>query len=422
MKSNNVKLTALAAACMLATVSTTVSASDSELLDVLLENGVISNKQHKELKKKYGKKSSASAANVKTKGGIKAKSDDGDFTFQFGGRVMVDAGAVDEDVSEHDSGTEFRRVRMFAKGTLHHDWGYKVQVDYADDEVNLKDAYLKYKPWGVTIGQFKQPLSLEELTSSKYITFMERSLPTVFATSHRIGVGINKGGSNWSAAASIYGGDSADDEDGQEGYGVGARVTFAPIAEKTRAIHLGLAAAQEEPQDDGDDVRFRQRPEFHVTDTRIVDTGTITNVDDTTRYGVEAAGVFGPFSVQAEYLAVDVSRDSGLQDYDFDGSYVSASWFLTGESRPYSAKKGKFGRVKPKNKKYGAWELGLRYSTLDLDDADIQGGEEDNITLGLNWYATPNVRIMANYIDVDADVAGVDDDPNIFAMRAQIDF
>jgi len=310
---------------------------------------------------------------------------------------------------------------MFAKGKLHKEWGYKVQVDYSDDALAIKDAYIKYLPWGVTVGNFKQPIGLEELTSSKYTTFMERSLPAVFATSHRIGVGVNKGGKNWSLAGSVYGGDSEDDEDGQEGYGFGARGTFAPIAEKTRAVHLGVAIAREEPIDDGDDVRFRQRPEFHAASTRLVDTGTITNVDNIQKYGVEAAAVMGPFSLQGEYLKANVNRDSGFEDYDFDGAYVSASYFLTGESRPYSAKKGKFGRVKPKAKS-GAWELGLRYSTLDLDDGAINGGEEDNWTVGLNWYVNPHVRIMANYIDVDVERAGVNDDPNIFAVRTQIDF
>lgn len=418
MKMNN-KLATLAAATMLATMSLPAQAGDKELLDVLLENGVISKHQHKQLKKQYGKQS---ATKISTKGGIKAKSEDGDFSFQFGGRVMVDAGYYNEDAKKGDeSGTEFRRLRMFAKGTLYRDWGYKVQVDYSDDALAIKDAYIKYKPWGVTIGNFKQPLSLEELTSSKYITFMERSLPTVFATSHRIGVGVNKGGKNWSAAASIYGGNSDDSEDGQEGFGLGARLTFAPIAEKTRAIHLGASLAREEPLDDGDDIRIRQRPEFHVTGQRIVDTGTISNIDNIQKVGLEAAGVFGPFSLQAEYLKASLSRETGFDDVDFDGSYVTASYFLTGESRPYSAKKGKFGRVKPKSKN-GAWEVALRYSTLDLNDGAVQGGEVDNMTLGLNWYVNPNVRIMANYIDVDAERAGVNDDPSIFAMRAQIDF
>jgi len=418
MAKKNLTLATLVAASMLASAS--AQASEKELLDVLLENGVISKGQHTALEKKFIKKS---GTKVSTKGGIKAKSADGDFSFKFGGRVQVDAGYVDEDKDsgfDHNSGTEFRRLRLFAKGKLHQDWGYKVQIDFADEGVSVKDAYIKNLPYGVTIGNFKQPIGLEELTSSKYITFLERSQPSVFNTSHRIGLGIKRGGKNWSLAGSVYGGTAADNEDGQEGYGFGARGTFAPVAEKTRAFHLGAALAREEPNDDGDDVRFRQRPEFHVTN-RFLNTGSITNVDNIQRYGLEAATVLGPFSLQGEYTKVTVERDNNLDDLDFDGSYITASYFLTGESRPYSAKKGAFGRVKPKSKS-GAWEVAARFSTLDLDDAEIQGGDADNITLGLNWYINPNVRISANYIDVDAEKAGVDDDPNIFAVRTQIDF
>jgi len=418
MAHKNLKLTSLVAAGLLSTLTIQAQASEKELLDVLLENGVISKGQHKALEKKYAK---SNGTKISTKGGIKAKSADGEYAFQFGGRVMVDAGYSNEDKTPLESGTEFRRLRMFAKGTLHKDWGYKVQVDYSDDALAIKDAYISYKPWGVTVGNFKQPIGLEELTSSKYTTFMERSLPAVFATSHRIGLGVKRGGKNWSLAGSVYGGQSADDESGQEGYGFGARGTFAPIAEKTRVVHLGVALAREEPIDDGDDIRFRQRPEFHAASTRLVDTGTISMVDNIQRYGLEAAAVMGPFSIQGEYLKASVSRESGFSDADFDGSYISASYFLTGESRPYKAKKGVFGRVKPKSKS-GAWEVAARYSTLDLDDGAIQGGEEDNWTLGLNWYVNPHVRIMANYIDVDVEKAGVDDNPNIFAVRTQIDF
>ena len=134
-------------------------------------------------------------------------------------------------------------------------------------------------------------------------------------------------------------------------------------------------------------------------------------------------------------MQMDLSRDSGFQDVDFDGWYAYGSWFLTGESRPY--KKGAFGRVKPKHPLgkggMGAWELGLRYSELDLSDWDdvasgigapgSHAGKLESVTLGLNWYATDNVRFMLNYVAEDASYgAGVSDEPQALQFRAQIDW
>ena len=69
----------------------------------------------------------------------------------------------------------------------------------------------------------------------------------------------------------------------------------------------------------------------------------------------------------------------------------------------------------------------MRYSTIDLSDGAIEGGEEDNLTIGLNWYVNPHVRFMFNYVRADADptssdLTGEDDEPNVFQTRAQIDF
>ena len=359
--------------------------------------------------------------NVSTKGGLKVETDDGNFLFRAGGRIHLDAAFHDDDQSDLNDGTNFRRARLFLGGTIYRDWGFKAQYDFAEDDVAAKDVYLQYKPWGITVGQFKQPLGLEELTSSNYITFAERALPAALATSRRIGIGYKTGSDNYSFAASVYGRDVGDSVADDEGFGIGGRLTYAPWASDTGALHLGVAAGMESPRLGDDAARFRARPEANVDGGRLIDTGTIAAVDDITKYGVEAAWVQGPFSLQAEYLATEVSRTGGNPDVDFDGYYVFGSWFLTGESRPYSAKKGSFGRVKPAAAS-GAWELAARYSNLNLNDGAITGGEMDNWTLGLNYYMNANARLMFNYIAVDTDDNAGNDDPSIFLMRAQVDF
>ena len=112
-----------------------------------------------------------------------------------------------------------------------------------------------------------------------------------------------------------------------------------------------------------------------------------------------------------------VDLDSG-SDPDLSGGYIYGSWFVTGESRSY--KGGTFGRTKAEN----AWELAARWSTIDLEDGSVTGGEEDNITLAVNYYVNPYLRFMFNYIMVDADptAGGIQDEPNIYMVRAAMDF
>ncbi|SVD80624.1 uncharacterized protein METZ01_LOCUS433478, partial [marine metagenome] len=141
---------------------------------------------------------------------------------------------------------------------------------------------------------------------------------------------------------------------------------------------------------------------------------------------VEAAVVCGPFSVQGEYFYSTVRRKANFSDVDFQGSYIFVSWFLTGESRNYKHKSGAFSRIRPNNNAgqggVGAWELGLRYSQIDLNDDVIFGGEEENITLGLNWYVNPLIRFMANVVLIDTDPKAGNEEVTAFQMRAQIEF
>jgi len=345
----------------------------------------------------------------------------------LGGRIQLDAGSVHEDNVDHDSGTEIRRARLFAKGDLHEDWGYKLQYDFTstgDNVDGIQDAYLDYKPLKIRIGHAKEPFSLQNMTSSKYTTFMERGLPHVFAEGRNIGIQTSRNGDNWMVAGGIFGDGRDGEEDGEmnEGWGVAARATVAPIHSDEETLHLGASFSYRNVGGDHE-LRFRQRPEAHITDTRIVDTTTF-DANDVTRAVLEAAYITGPFHVQGEYYRTEVERQlSGNDDLSFSGYYVEAGLFLTDDSVNYKASKGSYSKVTPTGDN-GAWQIAARFSNLDLSDQDIDGGEAETATLGLNWFATPNVRFSANYINV-LDVDGgptTGDEPEIFQLRTQVEF
>ncbi|HHJ15124.1 MAG TPA: porin [Gammaproteobacteria bacterium] len=418
-----------------------------DLLRVLRDRGAISASEYEVLKDSAAadrerasqavSEATKDTVKVKTgKSGLKLSSSDGDFKFQLGGRAMIDAAYYDKDSTRLGNGAELRRARLFAKGTVYHDWFYKAQIDFAGNSTSLKDFYLGYSGFDsakVKVGNFKEPFSLEELTSSKYITFMERGLPNTFSPGRNTGLAVSTRGDKWGAAAGyFFEGIKNDSSPKSQGWGATGRVHFAPLAEKERVVHLG-AAVSYRGSDGDNEIRFRERPESHVTSTRLVNTGTISGYDNQTLYGLEAATVYGPFSLQGEYMQASVDVSGAGPDPDFSGWYVYGSYFLTGEHRPYKAGSGTFGRVKPASVVgqggSGAWEIAARYSSIDLEDSGYTGGEEDNITLGVNWYATPNVRFMANYIHAstapsspDAFPGTGDEDVNIFQVRSQIDF
>ena len=113
---------------------------------------------------------------------------------------------------------------------------------------------------------------------------------------------------------------------------------------------------------------------------------------------------------------------------------MQGSYWITGECRNYG--KGKFGRVKPccnflddECCCYGAFELAVRYDFIDLQDANINGGEQGTLVVGVNWHLNPNTRVMLNYFNVDVDggpLQGGNINNNVdfsgFGIRLQVDW
>ncbi len=336
-------------------------------------------------------------------GTLKARS--GESAFKINGRLMYDWDRFDQAHNASNGGaggsqTEIRRARIAVTSQLDKRWKGKLQINFdGSAKAKIKDAYIQRKGESVTmtIGQHKEPMGLEELTSSKYISTIERAMVTdAFAPSRNIGISFKGGNKTFGWRAGLF----SDGDDALNGnrqlYAVTGRLVFTPVHAPARVLHLGLGYSRRDLGSNG--YQFKERAEVHTAD-KIVTSYALSSADSLRITNLEAAMVMGPFSLQGEYYTASVDSADTSPGADFSGYYVLGSWFITGESRPY--KQGRFGRVKPRSGA-GAWELVARYSVLD--GIDNNGGRKGtNATLGVNYYLDRSMRLMVNYIDTRLD-------------------
>jgi phosphate-selective porin OprO and OprP len=363
---------------------------------------------------------------------------------KIGGKLAVDGAAfvTATNFDCFDNGVEVRRARIYAKGDCLLLWpvSYQFEVGYIPNEFYIEESYLAFKNYpqiGVLkAGQYQAPMALDVMTSARDITFMEQAAP-LQALAPGVNAGLQLGRpvldqrATWTVGL-FTAGEGYDYGDASKDYGrVITRLTGLPIynvnpdqADSTpQLLHLGLGANI--LYSSSSIVQYRSRPESHLA-PYVVDTGEI-NAQGSLVLAAEAAWVRGPLSLQAEYLHSWVDALTN-QVQNFDGFYASAGWFLTGETRPYDLTEGVFGRVIPRRNfnwgqgGWGAWELAGRYSYVNLNSADVQGGRFSMLMAGVNWYPHSHVKCRFDYGHGHVSGRTPEGDLNIFETRVEIDF
>lgn len=376
-------------------------------------------------------------------------------TFEYGGRIHLDYWDFFSDTPgigffEHpnpgrrDFGTDpedrvvFRRIRLELEGELPEDMEWRMQIDFNNPATpEYKDVYFGWNslPANQTflLGNQKRPLGLDHLNSSRFNVFAERPLvvEAFNEDARRVGACMY-GHTDQQDASWSYGlfrlenssttGRVIGDSRQAGGYG---RLAFSPFYDATcggrNYFHWALAGAIAKPDGDvfpGDtnqnEGRFRTRP-LARSESRWIDTGPIDGADWYQIMAVENMLNLGPWQFTGEYMNTFLQRDDSTPgtgpDVNFQGFYVYAAYFLTGEHMPYSRDSGTLARVEPCNnfscfdrfrgtsgRGWGAWQVAARYDFLDLSDEDITGGQQQSVTLGLNWYWTAYAKLQANLI------------------------
>lgn len=414
--------------------------STDDIVNALIAKGVLTEEEGALLmkgradEKEAVEKKRAGAVTMRYKDGIVVGTEDGKNSMQINGRMHFDSRWYDYSegkgaIGLDDGADKFdvRRARIGVKGRFLDYYSGEVVLNGTGSAPVLDVAYLNvawWKPVQFRVGQYKQPFSMEQLTSSNNIDFVERSFVDKLVPAKEIGAMVH--GSPWAGVTYALGFTSGEGQneveedanvDDKDAVG---RIT-ANLAELAGnqgwLAHVGLAYSKGDISQSTRGFGISRSTETRSSVNylqNIVSSGD--NDIDRRRLGLEAALAYGPFKLQGQW--VKNSFDDSDVDEAVKAYYVQALWTITGESQVDRYKSGAFSGLRPKsnfdpkNFTGGAWEAGIRYSKFDASDFSktlpLSRGylEADAWTAGLKFVANPHVRFMLDYIKTGFENAG----------------
>lgn len=409
------------------------------------------------------------------KDGLQVQSKDDAFRVHVGGTLQFDAGwntasqAVQfgpGGIGELEDGAVMRRARVRIDGTMYQHIDWVAEYDFANTTENDKGTGTQtvgtpsfVNAWvgvndiplvgTVRAGWMKEPLSFEFMKSGRWLNFMERTPGSNSFFTRSVGV-MMRNATDSQRLTWAFGVFHAENDN--FGFGIGdgeyveaGRVTCLPWYEDEgqRLLHLGVGAKHAHL--DQNQIELRGRPSVRtmpgVLEPALADTGTIGGTTQET-LDMELASVYGPWTVQSEYYCTfihdavfpNAAPPQGIPrgTLFYQGSYFEVLYFLTGESQPYDLKQATFGRIVPRRNfniwgdehGCGAWQVGVRYGYLDLQNKGVNGATLNDIVLGLNWFLNPNAKVQWNLaIDHrESTPPGSSGWTYIFGSRVALDF
>lgn len=357
-------------------------------------------------------------------------STDNRFRYWFDNRVYFDGAvySIRDDYGDEGNkignGVNIRRMRFAMKAIIWGNWGAEIDFDFGNNAVDIKDAYVRYigKNWQIKAGNFREPFSLETMTTSRYITLMERPYSTEQAPSRHMGVAYKMFLTHFFMEVGVFSSNIANDlirdqnksKGTNAGWSVTGRFAWAPIKKERMVLHLGVAGSYRVPkiQEIGDpenSFRYGENAETEINRKKYIDTDWMDDCQTKIIFGTEAAYAVKNFKVQGEWIMTRIQKDKdevpeGEDKVKLGGYYIMGSWLINNSDYYYNMADAEFSQIDFRNNKKGAFEIALRYSFMDAntfkDGAKtpyLPGGSGETYTFGVSYYFNYNVKLMLNY-------------------------
>ena len=347
--------------------------------------------------------------------------------------------------------TELRRARLGVQLLIDDETRLTASADFSNG-ARLRDLYveLRKSPQYWAIGRFPEPFGLAAQEGSRAGFMMETPMVSALGPGYGLGGAISLTGDEWGFSGGVFAAASQiSDEDALKGAreenAITLRYTRSAWRSADRLLHMGIGFSQRKPA--AETIRFVAIPESVLLRGLQVSSGVLPGEAADISYqlfGGELAYAQGTLLLQSEYIRAQLP-DFGLGAASYKGYYVEGAWALTGEQRPYSTRRGVFGPITPGRHwgegAHGAWELALRYSTVDFSanpferideylgqeyedafSAVFAGGTGQVVSIGLNWFPAPQTRVTLNGLHIEKERDGVKQNANAVQMRVYLQF
>lgn len=388
--------------------------------------------------------------------GLKYKSGDGNLEGTIGGRVIWHARLYSNMNERQKVDTfDFRQVKIYLQGKIWKDWTYKVEASTTGATFALDDGYVGFEHFHfakLQVGQFKAPMSLEELTSTRFIDLPERSSLNRLVPAREVGIQLH--GEIFEKilgyALFLTNGNGRNGPDENSDKDIVGRVWFRPLATQEsdwiKNLHVALSYSQGRRDLKNNTLPYTfSDPMTRTTFANIGPKGSSVKFDESRyRFQAELYWLFGPASVKAEFIRTsDGYTDLSAGDHDHThimAYFVSASCLLTGDQKTWD-------RIRPNKPLFGggggigAIEVVARFSRFEFNrdifddgvlDIETSARRTDEYAIGVNWFPNANTRLSIAYVheefkgDAHTEplvIAGRrEDGVDMFIFRVQIDF
>ncbi len=344
--------------------------------------------------------------------------------FSFFGRLQLDGALYSgADYQPLGDGVGFRRARIGTDFVLTDQLSGRAEVDFTDGGFSVKDCYVRYTPmkaFSVRAGSMKENVTMEAMTSSVDLLFMEHPVVvSTFSPEFHLGVqGIwsqpryrLEGGIFFKRINALKEKEYSESNSKagiDEGVSYTVRGVWMPIApDKSRGLHVGFSTSYRTPKtttaaNAPNVVRYSGYSLSYINKVKFLDTGLVPLVDRDWLVGAELAGFYRGFRFQSEYIQNQTKRADGLPTETFNGFYAQAAYLLFGGQQKYSTSRGAFS-TPTQGRNWGDVEVALRYDKTDLNGELIQGGSMNGWSAGVNYYANRYLKLQLNYSYVDHD-------------------